>query len=82
MLREITAPKSHKEKSGIIRIFVKLYFTETMHRILLPIYRYFKEHKWLMYLCLFGSLAVFAFFGAKLRYFENNVQFVQKEPGV
>ena len=52
-----------------------------MHRIFLPIYRYFKEHKWLMYLCLFGSLAVFAFFGAKLRYEENIMKLLPRSVG-
>ena len=52
-----------------------------MHRIFLPIYRFFQAHKWLMYLCLIGSLAVFAFFGAKLRYEENIMKLLPRSVG-
>ena len=52
-----------------------------MHRIFLPIYRFFREHKWLMYLSLIGSLAVFAFFGARLRFEENIMKLLPRSVG-
>ena len=42
-----------------------------MHRIFLPIYRYFQGHRALLYIALFASLLVFAIFGSRLRYEED-----------
>ena len=42
-----------------------------MHRIFLPIYRFFNSHKGLMYLVLAVTAAVFLFFGLKVRYEED-----------
>ena len=42
-----------------------------MHRIFLPIYRFFKDHKVLMYTLTVVSAIVFAFFGLKMKYEEN-----------
>lgn len=45
-----------------------------MDRIFIPIYRYFKGHRWLMWLLMVGSALVFAFFGLQLHYEENIVK--------
>jgi len=42
-----------------------------MHRIFLPIYRFFNGHKTLMYLIMAVSAVVFLFFGLKLHYEED-----------
>jgi len=42
-----------------------------MHKLLLPIYRYFENHKPLMYIVLAASFLVFLFFGLKLKYEED-----------
>ena len=42
-----------------------------MHKIFLPLYRYFFNHKPLMYSILFGTLVVFLFFGLRLHYEED-----------
>ena len=42
-----------------------------MQRIFVPIYRYFKSHKVLLYLVLAISTLIFVFFGSKLRYEED-----------
>lgn len=42
-----------------------------MHRIFLPIYRFFHTHKALMYIILAITTAVFLFFGLKLKYEED-----------
>ncbi|MBO4535567.1 MAG: MMPL family transporter [Bacteroidales bacterium] len=42
-----------------------------MHRIFVPIYRYFQRHKGLLYGLLIVSALVFAAFGARLRYEED-----------
>ena len=42
-----------------------------MHKIFLPIYRYFSNHKTLMYSILFGTLVVFILFGLRLHYEED-----------
>ena len=42
-----------------------------MHRIFLPIYRFFNSHKGLMYFVLAVTAAVFLFFGLKVRYEED-----------
>ena len=39
-----------------------------MHRIFLPIYRYFQQHKGWLYAILAVSTLVFILFGARLRY--------------
>lgn len=45
-----------------------------MERIFIPIYRYFKGHKWLMWTLLLGSAVVFAVFGLRLHYEENIIK--------
>ena len=42
-----------------------------MHKIFLPIYRYFNKHKPLMYTVLVVSSLVFLFFGLRLKYEED-----------
>lgn len=42
-----------------------------MHRIFVPIYRYFNQHKPLMYVLMVVSAVVFLFFGLKLHYEED-----------
>ena len=42
-----------------------------MHRIFLPVYRFFKKHKALMYVTMFLTFFVFAYFALKLSYQEN-----------
>ena len=42
-----------------------------MHRIFVPLYRYFQKHKGLLYVLLAASLLVFIFFGTRLRYEED-----------
>ncbi len=42
-----------------------------MHRIFLPIYRFFKDHKVLMYLLMFLTFILFVVFGLQMKYEEN-----------
>ena len=42
-----------------------------MHRVFVPIYRFFRSHKALLYVLLAFSTLVFVFFGTKLRYEED-----------
>ena len=42
-----------------------------MHKVFLPIYRYFSHHKALMYITLAVTLAVFLLFGLRLHYEED-----------
>ena len=42
-----------------------------MHKIFVPIYRYFNHHKPLMYVLMVASAVVFLFFGLKLHYEED-----------
>ncbi len=49
-----------------------------MHRIFLPIYRYFKGHKGVLYLVLIATTLVFAFFGSKLRYEEDIIKLMPR----
>ena len=42
-----------------------------MHRLFLPLYRFFKDRKWLLYTILFLSTALFAWFGMHLRLEED-----------
>ena len=42
-----------------------------MHKVFLPLYRYFHNHKVLMYLIMIISTLVFLFFGLKLHYEED-----------
>ncbi len=49
-----------------------------MHRIFLPIYRFFRDHKALMYLLMMGSTLLFAWFGAQLQYEENIVKLLPR----
>ena len=45
-----------------------------MHRIFLPLYRYFQKHKTALYLLLAGSFLLFLAFGVRLRYEEGIVK--------
>lgn len=49
-----------------------------MHRIFLPIYRFFREHKALMYILMIGSTLLFAWFGFQLQYEENIVKLLPR----
>lgn len=49
-----------------------------MERIFISIYRYFKGHRWLMWLLLLGSAVVFAVFGFRLHYEENIIKLLPK----
>ena len=42
-----------------------------MHRIFLPVYRFFHSHKALMYIAMGLSFALFLFFGLKVQYEED-----------
>ena len=42
-----------------------------MHKVFLPLYRYFSEHKTLMYIILTVTTLVFLFFGLQLKYEED-----------
>ena len=42
-----------------------------MHKVFLPIYRYFSEHKTLMYIIMVITTLVFLFFGLRLKYEED-----------
>ena len=42
-----------------------------MHKVFLPIYRYFSEHKRLMYIIMAITTLVFLFFGLRLKYEED-----------
>ena len=42
-----------------------------MHKVFLPIYRYFSEHKTLMYIIMAITTLVFIFFGLRLKYEED-----------
>ena len=49
-----------------------------MHRIFLPLYRFFEQHKALLYLLLAGSFILFAAFGIRLRYEEDIVKLLPR----
>ena len=49
-----------------------------MHRVFVPIYRFFRSHKALLYIILALSTLVFVFFGAKLRYEEDVVKLLPR----
>lgn len=49
-----------------------------MERIFISIYRYFKGHRWLMWLLMLGSAIVFAIFGFRLHYEENIIKLLPK----
>ena len=49
-----------------------------MHRIFLPIYHFFKQHKVLMYLLLIASTLLFGYYGAQLQYEENIVKLLPR----
>ena len=49
-----------------------------MHRIFVPIYRYFQRHKGLLYGLLAASLLLFIYFGAQLRYEEDIVKLLPR----
>lgn len=49
-----------------------------MERIFISIYRYFKGHRWLMWLLMLASAVVFAVFGFRLHYEENIIKLLPK----
>ena len=49
-----------------------------MHRIFLPIFKYFKGRKAVFYISLIASTLVFAFFGAKLEYEEDIIKLLPR----
>ncbi|MCR5710378.1 MAG: MMPL family transporter [Bacteroidales bacterium] len=49
-----------------------------MHRIFLPIYRYFKGHRVALFLSLILSTLVFIFFGARLHYEEDIIKLMPR----
>ena len=49
-----------------------------MHRIFLPLYRYFQKHKVALYLLLIGSFLLFLAFGVRLRYEEDIVKLLPR----
>ena len=49
-----------------------------MHRLLLPLFRFFHRHLWVMYLTLIGSALVFLFFGLKLQFEEDIVKLLPR----
>ena len=49
-----------------------------MHRIFLPLYRYFQKHKTALYLLLAGSFLLFLAFGIRLRYEEDIVKLLPR----
>ncbi len=52
-----------------------------MERITVPIYHFFCRHKWLMWLLMLASTAVFAFFGFQLHYEENILKLLPQTEG-
>ena len=49
-----------------------------MHRIFLPLYRFFQRHKTALYLLLAGSFLLFLAFGIRLRYEEDIVKLLPR----
>ncbi len=49
-----------------------------MERIFIPIYRFLKGHRWLMWTLMLGSAVVFAVFGFRLHYEENIIKLLPK----
>jgi hypothetical protein len=49
-----------------------------MHRIFLPIYRFFQKNKALMYGLLIASTVVFGWFGSKLQYEEDIIKLLPR----
>ena len=49
-----------------------------MHRIFVPLYRYFQRHKTALYLLLIGSFLLFLAFGVRLRYEEDIVKLLPR----
>ena len=49
-----------------------------MHRIFVPLYRYFQRHKTALYLLLAGSFLLFLVFGIRLRYEEDIVKLLPR----
>ena len=49
-----------------------------MHRIFLPLYRYFQRNKAVMWTLLIASSLVFAWFGSKLRYEEDIIKLLPR----
>ena len=55
-----------------IVVLLHLYINRiTMHKVFLPIYRYFSNHKPLMYIILVTTSLLFLFFGLQLKYEED-----------
>ena len=52
-----------------------------MHRIFLPVYRFFQGHKTLMWVLLAVSTLVFGWFGAKLRFEEDIMKLLPRSVG-
>ena len=50
-----------------------------MHRIFLPLYKWFKGHKVLMHVLLWGSFVLFAFFGLKITLEEDIIKLLPRE---
>ena len=53
-----------------------------MHRIFLPVYRFFQGHKALMWALLVVSTLVFGWFGAKLRFEEDIMKLLPRSTGL
>ena len=49
-----------------------------MHRVFLPLYRFFQSHKAALYLLLAGSFILFLVFGSRLRYEEDIVKLLPR----
>ena len=49
-----------------------------MHRIFLPLYRFFEDHKALMFTLLVASTLIFAWFASKLRYEEDIIKLLPR----
>lgn len=49
-----------------------------MHRIFLPIYKFFQKHQILMYVVMFATLAFFGYFGFQLRFEEDIIKLLPR----
>ena len=49
-----------------------------MHRLFLPIYRFFRKNKALMYIVMFASTFLFGYYGLQLQYEENIVKLLPR----
>ena len=50
-----------------------------MERIFIPIYKYFKKHKALMYFLMLGSSLVFLYYGTKIVFIEDITKLLPQE---